>query len=344
MPIPDSGYSTLANINIKIRRLTRSVSENQLSDDDINNYVNTFVLYDFPEHLRLFNLRTTFTFYTQPYVDTYSTLTADADVNSPLYNFTNKYISVHDPVYIAGYQSMYSQSRQQFYSIYPFLNNIQSIGYVGNGIQTNFAGTLPNIPVLQNNVLFTSVDTNNLGLAIIDQPIAANPTTGNLVLANNPTLPGVGMINYVTGMYNFTFPTAPAVDASIDSQTVPYVASLPQALLFFDGEFVVRPVPDQPYSIQFEVYQRPTQLLMGTDMPQLSEWWQYIAYGAARKVLQDRMDLDTLAMIEPEYQKQEQLVLRRTIVQQASQRTSTIFTEQVSSMYGYGWWYGGGQF
>ena len=93
-----------------------------------------------------------------------------------------------------------------------------------------------------------------------------------------------------------------------------------------------------------EVDKRPSELLNGAQMPELSEWWQYIAYGAARKVLQDRMDMDTLAMIEPEYKKQESLVLRRTIVQQTTQRTSTIYTEQTAGAYGFGWWYGGGQF
>lgn len=341
MPIPDIQYSTLDNIIIKVRRLTRSMSENQLSTQDIRNYVNTFVLYDFPEHLRLFNLRTTLTFFTEPYVDTYTT--NDTDVNSPLYNFTNKYITVHDPVYIAGYQSMFSLSRQQFFSIYPNVNNIQSIGFEGDGVETNFSGFLSNVPVLQNNVLFSSVDVNNIGLSVKDVPTVLNPTLGDLVLANDPTNI-VGDINYVTGEYDFTFDVAPAEGQAINSQTVPYVAALPQALLFYDGVFTVRPVPDQPYRVQFEVYQRPDELLTGTQMPSLSEWWQYIAYGAARKVLQDRMDLDTLAMIEPEYQKQEQLIVRRTIVQQTSQRTSTIYTEQVSSMYGYGWSNGGGQF
>lgn len=345
MPIPDIQYSTLQNIIIKVRRLTRTMSQTQLTDQDITNYVNTFVLYDFPEHLRLFNLRTTLTFYTKPFVDTYATSTADADANSPLYNFLNNYISVHDPVYIAGYQSMFSQSRQQFFAIYPNVNNIQSIGAIGNAMQRAFAGTLPNIPVLQNNVTFSSVDLNNNGLCIIDSPTTT--TTGNLINssdANNPNPPVKGMINYVTGVYNLTFDFAPGMGNAINSETVPYTPALPQALLFFDGVFTVRPVPDQSYPVQFEVYQRPSQLLAGGDMPNLAEWWQYIAYGAARKVLQDRMDLDTLQLIEPEYQKQEQLVLRRTIVQQTSQRTSTIFTEQVSSMYGYGWWYGGGQF
>jgi len=61
--MPDSTLSTLAQIKTKVRRLTRSISEQQLSESDLESYINTAVLYDFPEHLRHFNLKTNFTFY-----------------------------------------------------------------------------------------------------------------------------------------------------------------------------------------------------------------------------------------------------------------------------------------
>src|SRR5277367_1825186 len=102
--------SSLQAIQTKVRRLTRSPSVNQLSDGDLNQYINTFVLYDFPEHLRLFNLRTTFTFYTQPFVDAYPTNLSpisNAEVIYPLQNFDNLYLTIHPPIYIAGYQALY---------------------------------------------------------------------------------------------------------------------------------------------------------------------------------------------------------------------------------------------
>lgn len=335
MPIIDSNYSALTNIRTKVRRLTRSPSTAQLTDADIDNYVNNFVLYDFPEHLRLFKLRTEFTFFTQPFIDTYSTNTTVA--TDPLYNFKNQYISVHPPVYIAGYNSFYSQNPEQFYAIYPIINTIQSIGPTGDGVTTNFTGTLANIPVLRNNVLFSSVDVNNNGLALIDDG------AGNLIVPNN-ILVMMGTINYVTGAFNLTFPTAPASGQTINSQTVPYVASQPQALMYYQDTFTVRPVPDQPYRIMMEVYIRPTALLAGTDMPDLSEWWQYIAYGASKKVFEDRMDLESVSLIMPEFKKQEMLIQRRTIVQYTNERTATIYTDQTSYGPGNGWGFGGGLF
>jgi hypothetical protein len=340
--MPDNTLSTLQNIRTKVRRLTRTPSTAQLSDADIDSYINTFVLYDFPEHLRLFSLRETLTFYAQPFVDVYETNTTNP--NDPLYNFNNRFMSIHGPIYIAGYNAFFSQSREQFFGIYPMVNNIQSIGSFGDGITTNFIGVIPVTPFLQNNVLFSSVDANGVGLAIIDiADTPATPTVGTLIVPNDTSIP-YGYVDYETGDYDVTFPTAPAAGAPINFQVVPYVASRPQALLYYDQKFTIRPVPDQPYRIDMECYVRPTELLNVSDMPKLSQWWQYMAYGAAKKVFEDRMDIESVQMIMPEYKKQELLVLRDTIVQHTNERTATIYTEQTSFGAGGAWGWGGGNF
>lgn len=321
--------STLQAIETKVRRLTRSPSTAQLSDAQLNEYINTFVLYDFPEHLRLFTLRTTLTFYTEPFIDVYETNTSDP--TDPLYQFKDRYISIHDPIYIAGYPSFFSQNRNQFFGIYPLVNNIASIGTTGDGVTTAFSGTLANIPVLRNNVLFDSVTTANTGVQLHDN--------GSGVLTGD----GTGTINYVTGAFTLNFSTAPGSGKAINSQTVPYVAALPQAMLFYDEKITLRPVPDQPYAVNMEVYVRPTELLLSNQSPELQEWWQYIAYGTAKKVFEDRMDMDSVALIMPEFKKQESLILRRTLVQQTNTRTSSIYTEQtgLGASNGFWGWFGG---
>lgn len=314
--------STLTAIKIKARRLTRSPSIAQLTEAELEQYINTFILYDFPEHLRLFNLRTTLTFFTEPYIDVYETST---DVDSPLYNFKNRYLTIHPPIYIAGYQTILSQSREQFFGMYPMINFISSIGTTGDGIQTLFTGVLPNAPVLRNQVLFNSIDAANDGIEVHDD--------GNGTLVGD----GDGLIDYVTGQFSIIFNTAPGPGAAINSQTVPYQASRPQALLFYDTKFTLRPVPDQVYRVNMEAYIRPTELLASNQSPELEEFWQYIALGAARKILQDRLDMDTVNLIDPEFREQESLILRRTIVQQTNERTATIYINQSNNYGGNGW-------
>ena len=370
--MPDNTLSTLAQIQSKTRRLTRSLSEAQLSTTDLNNYINTFVLYDMPEQIRQFKLRKQFTFFCNPYQDVYIT-DATLPPTNPLYNFQNIYTTIHAPVYIAGYNSFFSQSREQFFGIYPITNSIV-LQNVGNGIAAyTYTGTITNLQnsiaapgvtqstaLLQNQVLFSSLDANLNGLSMIDVPVI-DPATGNNTVNGNLYMPGQtpatpptvilpqNTVNYATGVYAVTFSAGgvqndPGPNQPINAQTVPQVLSLPQALLYYENKFIVRPVPDQPYRINFEAYMRPTELLQQTQSPDLAEWWQYIAFMAAKKIFEDRFDYDSVAAILPACKEQERLCLRRTIVQYTNERTATIYTENVSGQYGSGWWTGGGSF
>ncbi len=342
MPAPDT---TLAAIRTKVRRLTRSPSSSQLTDAQIDEYINTSVLYDFPEQLRLFTLRKKLTFFTEPNVSVYETNTIDS--TNPLFDFKNLYITVEKPGYVAGYEVLWSQDRDQFFGLYPRLNNTESIG-TGDAATVIFTGTLSNFPVLQEQVLFSSIDANGEGTTLIDLPVV-NVTTGVKTQDGNLYLPGTepddfptvvlaaNTINYVTGVFSITFTTAPGTSEDVEAQTVPYVAARPQSLLFFNNKFTLRPVPDKPYRVEVEVYQQPTSLLAATDELELDQWWQYISYLASKKVFEDRMDLESVQMIVPELKNQERLVLRRTIVEQTKERTATIYTDQLERG-GNNWW------
>jgi len=373
--------STLNDIEVKVRRLTRSPSTAQLSTEDLRNYINTFIVYDFPEHLRTFKLHTTFTFYTNPYQDEYFTDEAsfgDAVANptivyNPLYNFQNKYLTVNPPVYISGNQGYFSQSPDEFFGVYPKIRAISNTGNTGDGATTTFTGyinsqqaILPssnyqqNVGIVQRSVLFDTVDSNLNGLALVDVPVI-NATTGNPTVNGNlydpasaayqaalvtppTTVDATNTINYATGYYTITFGTPPGADAPINSQTVPQALAIPRGVLYYANKFVIRPIPDQVYPINIEVYKRPTELLTGSQSPELEEYWQYIAYGAAKKIFEDRMDLDSVALIMPEFRKQENLCNRRTIVQITNQQVSTIYNQQIDSRIGNFWGGAGGGF
>ncbi len=355
--------SNLPAIMTKVRRLTRSPSASQLPDADLIEYINTFVLYDFPEHLRTFNFRETFTWTCNPFQDEYRTdLLSTQFADYQLADFKNLYITIHPPLYIAGFQQMYTQSREQFFGIYPQVRSIASIGQTGNGGTRRFTGTInanqailipgqvTNNTLLQGKVLFSSISNVNQALAMVDVPLI-NPATaelltqGNLYVsglqpADNPVLLDVNNnINYVTGQFTVEFVTPPQVGAPINSQSVPTAVGIPQAMLFYDNMFTLRPVPDQPYSINFEVYRRPFALdQVDNPNPELEEYWQLIALASARKILQDRLDMESVALIEPEYREQMRLVLRRTLIQYTNERTATIYTENRNT----GWGIGGG--
>ena len=323
--------STLTAIRTKVRRLTRTPSASQMPNATLDEYINTFIQYDFPSHVRLFKLHQTFTWYTLPNVEEYNASNLFAGF-AGLTDFEQSNLSINPPIFIAGRDVYYTQSRTEFYNYFSQVNSVLSTGLTGDGIITGFSGTLSQLPILRNNVHFVSINTLGNGLRLSDDG------------AGNLTGDGIGTINYITGAYTLNFTSAPGAGESIDSETVPYVAGTPTGVLYYGGTFIVRPVPDRVYPVQMEVYVRPTELLDTASEPELEQWWQYIAYGAAKKIFEDRMDLDSVNLIMPEFKKQEQLVLRRTIVQQTNERVSTIYTDQTSGMYGPGWYNGGGNF
>jgi hypothetical protein len=304
-------------------------------------------LYDFPEHLRLFSLRTTLTFYTQPGVDVYQTSTVPTDA---LYNFKNIYIAIHQPVYISGIPAAFTQWRDVFYGQWPQTNQVTNTLIFGDGGTGPFTGVLNTFPqfpfgvgpnsgaILQNSMLFSALDSNGTAMILIDYPVSNN--IGALGQPNaEQTLPSpFGQINYQTGEFTIVFPnnTLSGQSNPIWAEYIPYVPGKPISMLYYDNQFTLRPVPDKAYPVSVEADIRPTELLLTTDVPQIEQWWQFIAYGAALKIFQDRMDMDSANLIMPEYNKQMNLVNRTSLTQQANERTVTIYTTGKS--YGFGWY------
>lgn len=351
---------TLQDIRNKVRRITGRPSQNQLSDDDIDNYINTFYLYDMSEHLKMESLRFNYQF----------TTTA----NIPVYDMpTDIYLTSMPPVYIGGYQSYMTQSRDNFFRINPSLNLLQQSVATGTGIPTVYTGVLTQTPIIPgfkpnppgaysaNNVSVSSINWNvmfsTLGVPSGTSGISPSLTLvddgkGNLYNVFDPANPQSspnfsgpapivrGNINYITGAFSITtFADAnnaavnvPAGNA-INAQYIPYVASRPQSVVFYQDQFILYPIPDQAYTVSFEAYKYPSAFLndpSGIGNPQLNEWWQLLAFGAAQKVFEDNGDFENMMKFRPLLDEQMRLALRRTIVQQTSERSATIYTEQAA--------------
>jgi hypothetical protein len=335
--------NTLADIQLKVRKITARPSQTQITDAQINQYINTFYIYDMPEHIKMESLRYNYQF----------TTTA----NIPVYDFpTDLYLTDMPPVFIGGYQSFMTQSRESFFRINPELNFLQQI-YTGNGTAGPYTGQFcintpitpgfkPNPPgayagwtsandmapqFLNWNVIVSALGTPNSTSGIAPSMTLVDDGGGNLFNVDattiNPTT-ALGNINYITGALTVTFPSAVPAGNEINVQYVPYVASRPQSVVFFQDQMNLYPIPDQAYTVSFEAYKYPTELISAGQSPQLNEWWQMLAYGAADKIFSDNGDFENQAKYRPLLEEQMALCLRRSIVQQTSERTATIYTEQ----------------
>jgi len=313
MPIPDSTLSTLEQIRIRIRRITRNPSSAQILDADIDNYINTFILYDMPAHLKLDSLKQVLTFFTAANVETYETNTTDN--TDPMYNFKNRYTNIIQPIYVAGSKVSFYQSNDEFYSVYPKVNYKINIG-TGDGITTAYIGTFDSAPIIAGEITVSTVD-------IADNLVTVTDTgEGDFSGPVNP----LSVVSYTTGSYYIDFNVAPLSGETIWFQAVPYVAGKPTSILFFQDKFTLRPIPDMTYRVDVTANVRPTELENAADMPDLSEWAEYISYGAAIKILQDRLDMEGVQMLMPQFKNQEVLINRRKIVQNAGKRTETLYS------------------
>ena len=322
--------STLVDIRTKVRRLTGRPSTNQITDSQIDDYVNAFYTYDVPETLRLFSLASTFEFMTEANVAEYDLRTLNVTISGQTLAAVDWFINISPPVYIAGYQSFWSQDREQFFRQYPELGDIITT-VSGDGSAGPYTFTLSNVPVLQNLVTVGAIDSTGATAQVIDVP--TNRTTGTWKIINTDTVV-TGTFNYPTGVGQITFANSIPSGNEITITAVPYQPNRPQAFLFYDNIVTLRPVPDKPYLVKVNAYRTPISLLSGGDNPELKQWWQYLAYGASKKIFEDSQDPEGVSQILMGLKEQQSLVLRRTIVQQTNERTATIYTEMTSFPYG----------
>jgi len=303
--------STLADIRAKVRKLTGRPSTTQITDADIDDYVNSYYVYDLPKSLKLAKLQDVYTFETQPNIDTY-----DFDLES--------YFICKPPVYCAGYRVDYYENNELFYRTWPKNNFIEQAA-TGDGTAGPFTGTLTNTPFLRS--INVGEEIGQVINVLFSGATATGSTTATDDGLGNFEAPAAGTINYNTGVFSVTFPDVVVSGEEIWAQTFPYVASRPRSILYFQNQFVLRPVPDISYKIEINVMRMPTDLLNAGSEPEIEDLWELLAFGASGKILVDNGDYEVLSNLRPYFEEQLRFAQRRTISLGASQRSKTIYTQ-----------------
>jgi len=351
--VPVQNLSTLAAITQKVRRLTNSPGENALSTTDIYNHINTFYNQDFAYAIKVDQMRSIYTIYTEPYIDRYP---LDVNFNQ----------GIRSPVYFDGIQGGFYKDRQQFYNIYPRITTLfQPIS--GDGVTPNFTFTIP-APFLRNEVILGGVDASGNPITVKDNGqgilyyVLPNPQTSVPVQNLNPALPGmyntnlanpgiynptaIGSVDYVSGLFIIDFTPAgvvPAAGTLMQLRVAQYQTGRPFSLLFFNNEFIVRPVPKFIHKIEVETYLTPVQFMDANDHPILNQWWQYLAFGVACEIQRERNDFDSVNQLMEGMKRQEALILERQGVEEIGQPNFTLFNSTtpspyLSNFFGMGWW------
>lgn len=239
--------------------------------------------------------------------------------------------------------------------------HVDMTGVVANANSTGtlqdpiFATTInSNIPVANTfpSVYFTSSDAygnNNIvcdsGQFLLDGSgnnqsnygLLMNPGNapyGNSALENGGALPGgpysttQNTINYLTGMAtNVYFPAVVPNGADITGQCLFFQCGLPRAMLYYNNTITLRSPPDTQYFVEVDAYLSPAAFFNTSNAVQFAYMCEYIARGAARKLLSDTGDVEQFMFYEPLFREQEMLVWKRSQRQWTSTRTQTIYSQ-----------------
>jgi hypothetical protein len=325
---------SLEQMENTVRRMTARYTEQQMTTSQIDTYINLAYTLQFPEQFKNLKLTKSYVFTTVPNVDTYDFIYEDAPTN-PETGFQSSAspgnIQITPPAYCQGYMLRYYQDKSTFYNRWPKLSVNQQIS-TGTGVVAGvYTGIIPSTPFLraqldifgnvtEASVIISGFDDTGFNFTLSDIP-SPGSNVGQLVDTTN--FP-VGLVNYLTGAYSFSF-TVPS-GAQIFASVVPYQSSRPTDVIFYNQQLTFRPVPQQVYQVEFQISQQPTQLIEQRSAPELDEWYLFICALAAELIYTDFPDPEGMSYLKPILDQQRLIAQRRTLRQMGSQRVQTIFS------------------
>lgn len=138
-----SAASDLSTIRTKVRRVTGRLTNADITDNEIDFYINTYLIYDFPEEMRSRVLQTNYRFTLNAFQDTYP--------------FPNEiYVLLQTPIFCDGYYLNYYQQQDLFYGAWPRLFFIQQLATGDGSDSSPVLANLSNLPANPNDVLLST--------------------------------------------------------------------------------------------------------------------------------------------------------------------------------------------
>ena len=139
------------------------------------------------------------------------------------------------------------------------------------------------------------------------------------------------VINYLTGIaHEAFFPLPVPAGVNITGQCLYFQSGLPRAMLYYNNVITLRSPPDRQYFVEVDAYLSPAAFFNSANAIPFAYMAEYIARGAARKILSDTGDVEQFQFYEPLFIEQERLVWKRSQRQFTSTRTQTIYSQGIN--------------
>jgi len=213
---------------------------------------------------------------------------------------------------------------------------------------TNGNSFIQSIPVTSVDpaVIITSTDVTGKNVVVTDSGefLQSNINYGLLMNPGNAPfgntqLPGpaganystsLNTINYLTGVATLNFPVNIPSGNTISAQCYYFQCGLPRSMLYYNNTITLRSPPDTQYTVRLTAYLTPSAFLVSSPAIQFAYMCEYIARGAARKILADTGDIEQFNFYESLFKEQELLVWKRSQRQWTSTRTQTIYSQGIN--------------
>ncbi len=296
----------LSEIRQKVRQVSGRLSLAEISNTQVDEYINKYFKFEFPAEVKLNRNYTLHEFNTSMNVQDYA---------FPV-NFTN----FVPEATIDRKELLLYQDPDKYYTENP--ENIQRFStWTGDGATVTFANTFANnVPILAGSVL-------------VDDTVEVFTDDGLGILTGNQG--GSGTVDYTTGAISVTFNTAPISGQVIQPSFIQFRAGMPVSVLMFNNEFTFFPIPDRAYRFRIKawslLYVQPatgaskTTFTLADDKPLQEEWGPAIAFGAARRIVSDFGEMDRYGELTKLYKEQINYILTRTHIDLESSRVLPMF-------------------
>ena len=280
---------TLADLRNKVRQVTGRFSLDDLNTSQLDMYINRYYLYTFPAEVKLESKHVTYQF---------TTSANQAYYDFPLETYTN-----FEPVAkVNNLDMLWYQEPNRFEEENPIQYTFSN-PWTGDGATVTFTTTVTGFPIYPS-TLTISDDTE------LFRDTSTTWTTADVTLTGSAG--GTATINNSTGVISVTFSVAPVDEQLIHLNYALFKSGRPQAILLYNNQFKLYPVPDQAYIVSMPAYKVVDALENATDTPDLNEWGPCIAYGAARDIFADYGENDAYMATTALYKEQVSYILTRT--------------------------------
>jgi len=362
-------FPALSDAIKKTRELTGSNNAFQMTDSKIVQQMHSFYSYDLPAKFRSLKLKDIYTFTTNIGQDVYPfNSELYITVDNPCYCAKRELKLFTNPWNFYGVNYNWQQIDKNF-----AVGNGNKGPYSGNTIAFPMIASVNNDPgelitrspgvTGGSNLYFPQSRVQSIlisaNVGFRDSQNVTDDGNGNLIqifdtsagnlpqqqfgynyyrqyASVDPTI-ATAKINYATGAitdlyFNEIIPLGMPISIAYN----PKVLSIPLSIMFFQNQFTLAPVPDAGYTIELTCSRQPIQALLAADLtgnPELSEWWEILAVGAAKKIFENRIDEDGVRYIDKMLRERYDIIETRTYAQIGQQQIQTIYTDQLTQNY-----------